>query len=91
MPTFIKLLATKIVANSFFGRSKSLEIILKVFGFSSSPVSMSDLVNEKKATSAPEISAEQINKTMSRTIPEIKGMLMDNNGNIKLGGSGSNS
>lgn len=79
------------VANNFLGRSKRVEIILKVLGFSSRPLSMSDRVKEKKATSAPEIRAEHINKTTSSTIPEIKGTLMEIKGNMKLGGSGSNS
>ncbi len=88
---FIKLLATSMVAKSFFGRSKRLEIILKVLGFSSKPVSISDRVKEKKATSAPEISAEQVSKTTSRIIPEINGRFTEINVIIKLEGSGSNS
>ena len=54
---FIKLFATKIVANNFFGLSSNFEIISIGFEFSSSAVSRSDCVNAKRATSAPETSA----------------------------------
>lgn len=89
MPIFIKLLATKIVANNFFGRSNSLDIILKTFGLSSKPFSISLRVNEKKATSAPEINAEHNNSAMSKIIPETNDVLSDMENKIKLAGSGS--
>jgi len=85
----MKLLAIKIVANSFFGRSNSLDIILKTFGLSSKPFSMSLRVNEKKATSAPEIKAEHNNRIISKIIPETNDALADIKNKIKLVGSGS--
>jgi len=62
MAMFIKLLATNMVANSFLGRSKSLDKISMGFDFCSKPSSISFAFKENKATSAPEISAEH-NKT----------------------------
>ena len=56
----IKLLATRMVANNFLGRSKSFEIIWNAIDFCCNPLSISALVKEKKATSAPEISAEHV-------------------------------
>lgn len=65
---FIKLFATKIVANNFLGFVSSrctissfFEIDLLVL------VSKSEDVKEKKATSEPETSAEQTSKTKSTT------------------------
>ena len=63
---FIKLLATRIVANNFFGRSNNEEIKCMAEEFSSMPLSMLDLVKEKSATSAPEIRAEQANSIISK-------------------------
>ena len=61
----IKLLATRIVANSFFGFSNNnLTRWRFLLSFSSSK---SVGVNENKATSAPEMSAEQANKTRTNT------------------------
>ena len=77
------------VANNFLGRSNSLEIMWKTLEFSSSPCSMSERVNEKKATSAPEINAEQINRIMSRIISDTSDELVVDNNKIKLEGSGS--
>ncbi len=85
----MKLLATKMVANSFFGRSNSLEMILKCLALSSKPESISDFDNEKRATSAPEINAEQSNKIKSKTSPEIKETFTLSIKTIKLAGSGS--
>jgi len=87
---FIKLLATNMVANNFFGLSKSLAIISIRFDFCSKPSSTSFLFHENKATSAPEISAEHNRsknsnaklKTTETSIAIIK--------NIQLAGSGSN-
>ena len=55
----MKLFATKIVANNFFGDFKSFEIVLVDFKLSLSNKSICDLVKENNATSAPEIKAEQ--------------------------------
>ena len=77
------------VAKSFLGRSKSFEIISNDFELSSSPLSISDFVRENKATSAPEISAEQNNNTNNKTIPEMNGRSKLSNTSKTLGGSGS--
>ena len=50
---------------------------------------MSLRVNEKKATSAPEINAEHNNRIMSKIIPETNDVLVDKENKIKLAGSGS--
>jgi hypothetical protein len=89
MAIFIKLLATKIVANSFFGLSKSFEIIPMLFEFSKASLFKSDFVNEKIATSAPEIRAEQKSKTIRIAILAIKEVFNSANIIIKLLGSGS--
>ena len=89
MAIFIKLLATKIVANSFFGRSKRYDIISICLDFASKPVSISVLVKENKATSAPEINAEQNSNTnKSKKLLANEKSIAINNG-IKLAGSGS--
>ena len=90
MAILMKLLATKIVANSFFGRSKSWNKISTRFDFCSNPASTSLLLRENNATSAPDISAEHTKsknnnaklKTTEASIAIIK--------NIQLAGSGSN-
>ena len=64
-----KLLATSIVANNFLGRSKSLAIICMRLDFCSNPSSISILLSENNATSAPEISAEKNNNKNNRTKP----------------------
>ncbi len=85
----IKLLATKIVANNFFGRSKSLAMIIRGTDLLSIPSLMLDLVKENRATSAPEINAEQMSKTISKTILVINEVLVINKFEIKTVGSGS--
>ena len=55
---FTKLLAINTVANSFLGLSISLTIRLLVGLFSSFSSSISVGENEKRATSAPDMSAE---------------------------------
>ena len=89
MAIFIKLLATRIVANSFFGRSNKLAIICMFTDLFSRPSSILDLVNEKSATSAPEINAEQANNITSRIILVIKDVLVTIKFEIKTEGSGS--
>lgn len=86
---FMKLLATKIVARSFFGRSNKLDMVSIAADFSLTPLSISDFVNEKKATSAPEIKAEQASRTKSNTAPVINDVLVTNKVEIKTVGSGS--
>lgn len=71
MAILMKLLATSMVANSFFGRSNSREMIWKAVDFSSKPLSISERVKEKKATSAPEIRAEHTSRATMRMIPTI--------------------
>ena len=55
----MKLFATKIVANNFFGDFKRFEIVSVDFKSSLSNESICDLVKENNATSAPDIKAEQ--------------------------------
>ena len=86
---FIKLLATRIVANNFLGRSKSLATNAIATDLFSRPSSILDLVKENNATSAPEINAEQISKIISKTILEINEVLVINKFEIKTVGSGS--
>ncbi|HKK12722.1 MAG TPA: hypothetical protein VJ945_07805 [Flavobacteriaceae bacterium] len=62
----------------------------KAFGFSTNPLSISVRVNEKKATSAPEINAEHNKSTTSKIIPETNEVFVDKENKIKLEGSGSN-
>src|SRR5690606_214177 len=99
MPILMKLLATKMVAKSFLGLSKSEVIILKVFGLFSKPFSKSVLFKENKATSAPEISAEHNNNRTSNTKPNTIEKSTSSNklfwkfaniNALKLEGSGSN-
>ena len=78
------------VANSFFGRSKSVEIIWIGLDLFSKPSSISVCVSENNATSAPEMSAEHINNRNYKTNPPITGKLIVINTVCKLTGSGSN-
>ena len=81
-----KLLAIKIVANNFLGPSNNWLTCLR-FKFDSS--SRSAFVNEKKATSVPEINPEIQRRTTSDTIPTV--VCHPNSIAIKiLEGSGSN-
>ena len=89
MPILIKLLATNIVASSFLGRSKSREMMLNDCGCSSRPESISDFTSEKKATSAPDIRAEQSRRITNSSMPDRKDISTDTSNEIKLGGSGS--
>src|SRR5690554_1764507 len=91
MAMFMKLLATRIVAKSFFGFDSNFSTIASFLAIAFSLfVSKSEEDKEKKATSAPEISAEQPNKTTSKTILVIcvKSKVLINNS--KPGGSVSN-
>jgi hypothetical protein len=62
------LFATRIVANSFFGFSSKLITIFWVLVLLPLPEIKFAGVREKKATSAPEIKAEQISSTKSATV-----------------------
>ena len=77
------------VANNFLGRSKSFAIINIEADLFSKPSSKLDLVRENKATSAPEINAEHINKTISIKILVINDVSISNKCEIKTVGSGS--
>lgn len=68
----MKLLATRSVANNFFGFSKSSEIIFPFEGFSSKASSISFCDKEKRATSAPETNAEQNSNTNIAINPNAK-------------------
>ena len=72
MEIVIKLLATRSVANSFFGFSNSAEIIFPFELFSCMVSSMSFCDNENKATSAPEIIAEQNSKIIIPDMPKVR-------------------
>ena len=61
----MKLFATSIVANNFFGRSNKTEIISIAEDSCSLPSSIFDLVKENNATSAPEIKAEHASSIIS--------------------------
>ena len=87
---FIKLLATNMVANSFFGRSNSFEIISMGLDFASKPLSISVLVSENSATSAPEISAEQTKSKNNNAKPKTTEKSIAIINSFKLEGSGSN-
>jgi len=77
IPMFIKLLATKIVASNFLGRCKSEFIIFRAFEEWLSSASKSAFVSEKRATSAPEIRAEQHNRIMRNNPPNARVVSME--------------
>ena len=87
MPTFIKLLAIRIVARSFLGLSNSLSINLKLLGSFFLPFSISDFDNENKATSAPEIIPEKSISIQNPIKPKIKLVLMSRKTSCKRKGS----
>ena len=88
MAIFIKLFATKIVARSFLGFSNSLEIISRDLD-DLSESSKSNWVSENRATSAPEIKAEQNNNKTNNINPDIMEVSMTKKEINKLMGSGS--
>jgi hypothetical protein len=71
-PMFIKLLATKRVASSFLGFSRSFDMILVFAGFSDAHWAKSSGVKEKYATSAAEMNAEQKSKIKMTIKPKSK-------------------
>ena len=71
-PIVMKLLATRSVANNFFGFSKSFDIIFPFEGFSSKVPSISFCDREKSATSAPETKAEQNSNANNMIKPNTK-------------------
>lgn len=71
-PIWLKLFATNMVANSFFGRCSSFEIRLALDESSSDNLFKSCCVREKRATSAAETMAEQNNKNAIAIIPKSK-------------------
>ena len=86
MAIFTKLLATKMVANNFLGFSNNLEIrvpLLKSL-FCISSTSFCD--KEKRATSEPEIKAEQTSNIIIAKIPKRNSKSIEWR---KLAGSGS--
>ena len=89
MAIFIKLFATNMVAKSFFGFSRSDVIMLMLFVCSALAVSISDFVKENKATSTPEINAEQNSNTARAIKLTKKEVFMVIKGIRKLLGSGS--
>ena len=89
MAILIKLLATRIVAKSFFGFCNKLSIICIGTDLFSNPSSIFALVRENKATSEPEIKPEQTSKIMSKTALVIKEESVSTIVKIKTEGSGS--
>ena len=85
---FIKLLATKIVANNFLGFDNNFLTIVKLAesSLSEDSSSKSVAVKEKKEISAPEINAEQINNMTIIIILIINSLFIDVT-RSKLGGS----
>lgn len=88
MAIFIKLLATKIVASNFFGRSKRDATIRIALEPLSIPSLILVFVNENNATSAPEINAEKTNST-TNTIILVKNDALKLNAKNSTKGSGS--
>ena len=86
----MKLLATRMVANNFLGRSKSFEIIWNAVDFCCRPLSMSERVSEKKATSAPDIRAEHASNAQIEITPMINEILTEDRRMSNCVGSGSN-
>ena len=89
MAILIKLLATNMVAKSFLGRSNKEAIISIAEDLFSIPSSILDLVNEKSATSAPEINAEHASSIKSNTTLVMNDVLETNRFENKTEGSGS--
>lgn len=91
MPILMALFAIKIVANNFLGRSRSLTTI-DPFAVLPSSISLTSVgESPNKATSAPEIKAEQQssnNKTMTLSAKAPSKTIKFGR---KLRGSGSNS
>ena len=67
----IKLLAIKMVANSFLGRSNNFIIWRSLAVYSASVEGKSLGLSENSATSDPDISAEQNNKISNNATPMI--------------------
>ena len=72
----MKLLATRRVAKSFFGFSRSSDMIFPLETFSCKVSSISFCDNENKATSAPETKAEQNSKAKIPIKPNTKSVSM---------------
>ena len=89
MAMLIKLLATRIVAKSFLGLSNNLAIISMALEPFSSPSLIWLFVNENKATSAPEISAEHSSSTIRAIMLIAKDELVIKKKPKKHAGSGS--
>jgi hypothetical protein len=73
----MKLLATRIVANNFLGRSNNLAIKLPLLKSSAVKSSIFFCESEKRATSVPETKAEQNsnNTTITRFTSNSKSIL----------------
>ena len=77
------------VASNFLGFFNCSSTIFDFCDLLLEASSKSDLLNEKKATSVPEINADKTNKPKSIRILIVSGQSKDN-AKYKLGGSGSN-
>lgn len=71
-PIWLKLFATNMVANSFFGRCSNFEIRVALEESSSDKVFKSCWVREKRATSAADTMAEQNKRNAIAIIPKSK-------------------
>ena len=73
--TLMKLLVINIVANKPRGFFSSASVVMACLSFFSAMDSLSEGVNEKNATSAPETSAEQANKTIKISTIKARGQM----------------
>jgi hypothetical protein len=90
MAMLIKLLATNMIANNRFGFAKSDRINERCFAFWASASLKVALLREKKATSAPEMSAEDvINPNRSTPFSHTKDISNEKR-LLNKAGSGSN-
>ena len=90
-PILMALLVINMVANNFLGRSNNFTMIFPFAVFFSSMVLTSVGERPKKATSAPEIRAEQNNRIISMVILSTNAPSIAIAFREKLRGSGSNS
>jgi hypothetical protein len=90
-PMLMVLLAIRIVANNFLGLSNNFTMILPLAVLSCTMVLISVADKPKKATSAPDIKAEQSNNKNRIQILSIKVLSTAKKFRKKLRGSGSNS
>jgi hypothetical protein len=86
----MKLFDTKMVANNLFGLSSNVTTAFCLLDFDSEALFRSVCESEKKATSAPEINAENKSNNRSTTILNAFDKKAADNKIDKIVGSGSN-